>query len=67
MTIKSEDIPHDFFTHFNAWRHAILNNIDRCNEINDIDNKSYWVHELATYDKAMYDLRQLVKEHGQKS
>ncbi|MEX3555681.1 MAG: hypothetical protein VB131_03395 [Burkholderia gladioli] len=46
-------IPDDFRTHHSAWREALVIARDRADvQFPDVDDRAYWEHELAAYDRA---------------
>lgn len=54
--VDSTHVLHDFVTHRNSWRAAILQQLLAAPEhapAGDEDERSYWQHELNAYDNAM--------------
>ncbi|HEP6430584.1 TPA: hypothetical protein VDB83_004907 [Burkholderia cenocepacia] len=46
-------IPDDFRTHHKSWREALVIARDRAIvQLPDVDDRAYWEHELAAYDRA---------------
>lgn len=60
-TFKSVVIPHDFFTHEASWRMALERLIELEPESLEpgMDEKGYWRHELAAFNKAYSELRRI--------
>lgn len=57
MTVK---VSHDLFSHADNWRDAIVLAYDNA-EIRppDIDDASYWKHELNAFDRVFKQLEEL--------
>lgn len=56
--MQNKFIPNDFFTHQQSWRKALV--IAEANakvEAPDVDDKAYWQHELAAFDRAYRELQ----------
>ena len=56
--MQNKFIPNDFFTHQQSWRKAL--EIAEANakvEAPDVDDKTYWQHELAAFDRAYAELK----------
>lgn len=46
-------VPEDFYTHQRAWRKALVIAYQHGEfQQPDIDDKAYWLHELAAFDRA---------------
>jgi hypothetical protein len=61
MTKRSDQsaasLPHDFFSHQNAWRSALVGMRDAAPErTEDTDERAYWNHELRAFDRAYAEL-----------
>jgi len=56
-TAQPVEVPSDFHTHKNAWRSA-LEMAEQNALVNppDLDDKSYWRHEIAAFDRAYSEL-----------
>jgi hypothetical protein len=48
-----QSLPHDFFTHQDAWRSALVGMRDAApDRTEDTDERAYWDHELRAFDRA---------------
>ena len=59
--MQNKFIPNDFYTHQQSWRKAL--EIAEANakvEAPDVDDKAYWQHELAVFDRAYSELQMRV-------
>lgn len=55
--MSKNEFPKDFYTHQQSWRNALV--IAEANgkvELPDVDEKSYWQHELKAFDRAYREL-----------
>lgn len=53
-------ISHDLFTHKDNWRDAILIAYENSEfRPPDVDDKSYWQHELDAFDRVFKQLEEL--------
>lgn len=60
---KKFGIPGNFTTHRNAWRSALELARDNCApKTEDMDDKSYWEHELAAFDRSFDSLWLLMRD-----
>ncbi|MGY3581885.1 hypothetical protein ACVIGB_000044 [Bradyrhizobium sp. USDA 4341] len=61
-------LPHDFFTHRDAWRSAIVAMRDAApSRTEDMDERAYWDHELRAFDRAYADLAAARKKSAAES
>lgn len=60
---KKFGIPNNFITHRSAWRSALELARDNCApKTEDTDDRSYWEHELAAYDRSFDRLERLMRD-----
>lgn len=60
-------LPADFLSHKNAWRNALKEAVDNADlPTDDMDDGSYWRHELAAFDRSYAELEaKIVAQQGQ--